>query len=199
MSTKRRIEKRLLKMISNRVINPLARRRLDPFILTYSAFGTSILSACLYALAMKSRILVVLAGFTLSVAGFLDAIDGELARATSRVSKRGSFLDSVFDKLGEAVIAVGIALSGITSSIVVLVFITCSLLVSYVRAKAEQHGVEIAGIGVAERAERIIVLTVASFIYPFWRESLEYGILLAALLSIITIVQRVVYAYKRLK
>lgn len=198
-SSKRKLEKSLLTTISNKVISPLARRDLDPFILTYSAFGTSLLTACLYALAARSKILVVLGGVTLLVAGFLDAIDGELARRTGKVSERGSFLDSVFDKLGEAVIAVGMALSGIASSIVVLVFIVCSLLVSYVRAKAEQLGVEIAGIGVAERAERIIILAVASFIYPFWSESLEYGLLLVAALSIITIVQRVVYAYNKLK
>jgi archaetidylinositol phosphate synthase len=198
-SSKRRVEKSLLTTISNKVISPLARRELDPFVLTYSAFAASILTACLYALAARSKILVVLGGVALLVAGFLDAIDGELARMTGKVSERGSFLDSLFDKLGESAVAVGIALSGIASFIVVLVFIVCSLLVSYVRAKAEQLGVEMAGIGVAERAERIIILAVASFIYPSWGESIEYGLLLIAALSMITIVQRVVYAYNRLK
>jgi len=198
-SSKRRMEKSLLTTISNKVISPLARRGLDPFILTYSAFGASILTACLYALAVRSKILVVLGGVTLLVAGFLDAIDGELARTTGKVSEKGSFLDSVFDKLGESAVAIGIALSGIASSIVVLVFIVCSLLVSYVRAKAEQLGIEIAGVGLVERAERIIILAVASFIYPFWGKSLEYGLLLIAALSVITIVQRVIYAYNRLK
>lgn len=199
MSTKRRLEKSLLRIISNQLIDPLARRRLDPFVLTYSAFFTSLLAASLYMLAIRSKILVVLGGVALLVAGLLDAMDGELARVIMRVSARGSFLDSVLDKIGEAVIAICIALSGIASSLMVTVFISTSLLVSYIRAKAEQHGIDIAGIGVAERAERIIILAAASFIYPFWSESIEYGILLATILSIITIAQRVAYVYKRLK
>lgn len=199
MTNKRSIEKDLLKMLSIRIINRLVIWRVNPFMLTYMALVLSILSSCLYLLASWAEIFVVLGGFTLLVAGFLDALDGELARATGRVTQKGSFLDSVFDKLGEVLIAFGIAISGIVSAIIVSLFISCSLLVGYVRAKAEQHGVNVAGVGIAERAERIIIIALASFIYPFFNKSLEYGLLLSIFLSIITIAQRIIYVYKRLR
>jgi len=81
----------------------------------------------------------------------------------------------------------------------VTLFISCSLLVSYIRAKADQHNINIAGAGIAERAERIIIIALASLLYPFFSQSLQYGLLLTTFLSIITIGQRIVYVYNRLK
>lgn len=199
MNNKRSIEKILLKKISARIINQLVERRVNPFTLTYLALIFSIFSGFLYSLTNWSEIFAVLGGIILLFGGLLDALDGELARATNRVTHRGSFLDSVFDKLGEVSISLGIAISGCVSTIIVTIFISCSLLVSYVRAKADQQEINVAGIGVAERAERIIIIALASFIYPFFNNSLEYGLLLATILSIITIIQRIVYVYNKLK
>lgn len=199
MNYKRCIEKNLLKKISANIVKYLVEHRVDPFTLTYMALFFSIISGCLYSLANLSGMFVAIGGVVLLLSGFLDALDGELARAANRATQKGSFLDSVFDKVGEIVVTLGIAISGSVSLIIVIVFISCSLLVSYIRAKADQHNINVAGVGVAERAERIIIVGLASLLYPFFSQSLLYGLLLAAILSIITIAQRMVYVYNRLK
>lgn len=199
MNYKRTIEKNLLKKISTNIIKLLVERNVNPFTLTYMALVFSILSGCLYSLANLSETFVAIGGVVLLLSGFLDALDGELARATNRTTQKGSFLDSVFDKLGEISVSLGIAISGRVSSIIVTLFISCSLLVSYIRAKADQHNINIAGAGIAERAERIIIIALASLLYPFFSQSLQYGLLLTTFLSIITIGQRIVYVYNRLK
>ncbi|MEM3807944.1 MAG: CDP-alcohol phosphatidyltransferase family protein [Nitrososphaerota archaeon] len=199
MNYKRTIEKNLLKKISSNIIKLLVERNVNPFTLTYMALVFSILSGCLYSLANLSETFVAIGGVVLLLSGFLDALDGELARATNRTTQKGSFLDSVFDKLGEVSVSLGIAISGRVSSIIVTLFISCSLLVSYIRAKADQHNINIAGAGIAERAERIIIIALASVLYPFLGQSLQYGLLLTTFLSIITICQRTVYVYNRLK
>ncbi|MEM2802970.1 MAG: CDP-alcohol phosphatidyltransferase family protein [Nitrososphaerota archaeon] len=199
MNYKRTIEKNLLKKISSNIIKLLVERNVNPFTLTYMALVFSILSGCLYSLANLSETFVAIGGVVLLLSGFLDALDGELARATNRTTQKGSFLDSVFDKLGEVSVSLGIAISGRVSSIIVTLFISCSLLVSYIRAKADQHNINIAGAGIAERAERIIIIALASLLYPFFSQSLQYGLLLTTFLSIITIGQRIVYVYNRLK
>ncbi len=198
MTIKRSLEKKVLIKISHQLVKILAERKIDPFLLTYSAFGLTLFAALLYSLSKGSGLFIAIAGFILLLSGFLDALDGELARTLKKVSRKGSFLDSVLDKLGEVFIALGIFISKTTSALLVILFITCSLLVSYVRAKSEQLGVEVMGVGIAERAERIIILAVTSFFYPIWNFSLEYGLLLITLLSVITIIQRILYVYKQL-
>jgi CDP-diacylglycerol--glycerol-3-phosphate 3-phosphatidyltransferase len=97
------------------------------------------------------------------VAGFgsaLDILDGPLARATGSVSKRGAFIDTVADRLGEAAIwaGVGYAVAGDRRLVVLVVAgAALSMLVPFVRSKAEAAGVEGRG-GLMGRAERLILL-----------------------------------------
>ena len=74
-----------------------------------------------------------------------------------------------------------------------------SILVSYVRHRAEPLGVNLKGVGVGERAERMILLMIASLITPFMRDALNYGIVLIAILASITVAWRIIYAVSRLR
>jgi archaetidylinositol phosphate synthase len=73
------------------------------------------------------------------------------------------------------------------------------MLVSYSRARAETAGVKMESVGIAERAERILILIAASVIAFFWFPSLNLGIAIIAVLSNLTVVQRVIHAYNVLK
>ena len=55
---------------------------------------------------------LIIGGIVLLVAGFFDVVDGQVARATQKVSKTGGFLDSVFDKIAEVAIFFGILVGG---------------------------------------------------------------------------------------
>jgi archaetidylinositol phosphate synthase len=73
--------------------------------------------------------------------------------------------------------------------------------VSYVRARAEVVGVKLESVGLAERAERIIILLAATFVAIFWQPItvMSFGIILLALLTHFTVLERSVYVYAKLK
>ena len=90
-----------------------------------------------------------------------DALDGAVAKATGTASPRGSFFDSVADRVSDALLLGGVAwfLAGDGGHIVLLpmALLAASMLVSYQRAKAEALGFSAKG-GIMERAERLIAL-----------------------------------------
>jgi CDP-diacylglycerol---glycerol-3-phosphate 3-phosphatidyltransferase len=92
-----------------------------------------------------------------------DALDGAVAKATGTASPRGSFFDSVADRVSDALLLGGVAwfLAGDGGHIVLLpmALLAVSMLVSYQRAKAESLGFSAKG-GIMERAERLIALGV---------------------------------------
>jgi len=74
-----------------------------------------------------------------------------------------------------------------------------SLLVSYSRARAEAAGIKMESVGIAERAERIIILAAASFLSLLWIDALPWSLLLLAVLTNLTVLQRVIYFKKASK
>ena len=103
---------------------------------------------------------LILGGIILLVSGFFDIVDGQVARYTNKISKTGGFLDSVFDKIAEVAIFFGILIGGYAEPYLVFLAITLSLLVSYVRAKADAAQIKLQGIGIGERAERLLVIAI---------------------------------------
>ncbi len=109
----------------------------------------------------------LVAGLLVLVGSVFDLLDGGIARSTGRVSKRGALMDSVFDRVAEVAVLVGLAIyflsgPGASDTGVVLAFVAVagSLMVSYVRARAEGMGVK-GTAGFLTRPERVVVLVVA--------------------------------------
>jgi phosphatidylglycerophosphate synthase len=73
------------------------------------------------------------------------------------------------------------------------------MLVSYSRARAESAGVKMESVGLAERAERILILVAASIAAIFWIPALNVGVAVLAVLTILTVIQRGIHAYSALK
>jgi len=194
---KREAERRLLMRIAGPVVEPAVRRGISPFAFTYTAFVLALAAAALYPLHSISSFFVPLAGTVYLVSAFLDAIDGEVARRQGRASARGALVDSMLDKASEVAVSAGLAFAA--DPLAALLFGTSSLLVSYTRARAEALGVELAGIGIAERAERTLILFVGSIAYvALGREALTVALLGASLLSFVTVLQRSVETFRRL-
>ena len=163
-----------------------------------SAIGilTAIASAYMYASSQLYPFNLVAASFFLLVSGFFDALDGVIARLYGRVTVFGGFLDSMLDRYADALVLTGIILGGYGYVLWGLLALVGSLLVSYSRARAEAAGVKMETIGLAERAERILILTVASLLTLIWSYALWWSIVLLAVLTNLTVFQRAVYFRK---
>ena len=197
--SRRRIEEEIFERIALKVVVFLSDRGISPMSLTISAFAATIISSILYLYASSNRLLYLPAAITLAFSGFLDAVDGAVARRMDGTSRLGAFLDSVFDKLGECLILVAIICSGAVDVLWGSIALASSILVSYVRHRAEPLGVNLKGVGMGERAERMIILIIASLITPFIEDALNYGIVLIAVLASITVAWRIIYAASRLR
>ena len=170
---------------------------------TISAIGIALafLSALTYAEWQNRPAYILIATVLLLLSGFCDALDGLLARLYQQTTAFGGFLDSLLDRYADAAVYAGIILGGLCDKLWGLTALTGSLLVSYSRARAEAAGIKMESIGLAERAERIIILATASLVAFFWQPetAINVGIILLAILSNLTVLQRGLYAYKKLK
>jgi archaetidylinositol phosphate synthase len=152
---------------------------------TAVGLGFAFASAIIYGIHLQYSFLI--GGALLLVAGFFDIVDGQVARITGKTSKKGAFLDSVFDKIAEVAIFLGILIGGYSEGYLVLLAITLSLLVSYTRSRAESLGVQLQGIGVGERAERLLVIAIVGM-----ANFLDYAVMIVAIIAAITFIQRIV-------
>jgi archaetidylinositol phosphate synthase len=138
----------------------------------------------------------VIGGIFLLVSGFFDIVDGSVARITKQISKKGAFLDSVFDKIAEVIIFGGIALGQLADSFWCLVALGLSLLVSYTRARAESLGGKLKGIGIGERAERLLIIAIIGMI-PV-REAMQWAMIIVSIVAGITLAQRMAVTLRKL-
>ncbi len=111
-----------------------------------------------------------LAGLFILLSGLMDSIDGKLARHTGKVSRFGALYDSTMDRYGEVLFFFGAAYyfiktGRILTSVAVAVGLGGSLMVSYVRARAEGLGFD-CKVGWMQRAERMILLGTGCLIHP---------------------------------
>lgn len=183
---KYKIEKLLLAL--GRV---LAAFGFTPNIATIASFLFAVISGILYFRGSAS---LNFAALCLLLSGIFDMLDGAIARATSRVSKFGGVLDSVVDRAGELIIYSGVILGGFTDVTIGLLALSSSLLVSYTRARVEAEGLALVSIGLAERAERLIILFMSTVIHQ-----IQWGLIVIIVLSIVTLAQRLSYAYTNLR
>lgn len=101
-------------------------------------------------------------------AGFFDVVDGEVARSTGRASVRGDFLDHVFDRYADIAILLGISLSTYANPYLALLALVSLLLTSYMGTQAQAVGQGRLYSGLLSRADRLVVLAVATFLEFDW-------------------------------
>jgi phosphatidylglycerophosphate synthase len=173
----------------------IGRLGLSPNALTLLGF---VIAAAGGALAAGQ--LWLAAGIVATAGSAFDMLDGALARATGRASTFGAFLDSTFDRWGEAVVYAGIAagafaagesLAGVLSALAM----SSAFMVSYTRAKAESLGLH-AEVGIAPRPERVVILGAGLLLCgltggPGQGPWLQLALATLFVISTITVIQRI--------
>ncbi|MEK6929938.1 MAG: CDP-alcohol phosphatidyltransferase family protein [Thermoproteota archaeon] len=149
-------------------------------------------SALVYGLGIEFGLII--GGILLLVSGFFDMVDGQVARATGKTSQKGSYLDSMFDKIAEVAIFLGLLVGGYAEPYLVMLAITLSLLVSYARAKSDALNIKLQGVGIGERAERLLVIAIIGII-----GYMEPAVIIVVVIAGITLVQRMIVTAKNIK
>jgi len=163
-------------------------------------FILSLASAVAYAIVPAQQILfLVLAVVFMLASGFCDTMDGIVARTFNQASTFGAFFDSVLDRYADAAIYAGIIISGLCNPVLGLAALAGSVLVSYTRARAEGIGIKMESVGFAERAERMLILGIFTIAAVFYLPALNFGIIVLAVLTNVTVIQRAYHVFKTLK
>ncbi|MDI6643223.1 MAG: CDP-alcohol phosphatidyltransferase family protein [Candidatus Hodarchaeaceae archaeon] len=189
---------------ANDLIRPvaevIARAKVSPNTLTFIGLAVGLVAAIFFARGEQ-----LLAGLTLLVAGFFDIIDGAVARVLRRETAFGGVLDSVVDRYVDFLIFIGIIYAFTSGGIAEASFmrgwgwawgvlaIVGSFMVSYIRARAEAAGSGKLDVGVAERAERLLILAIGALVgYT------QYAVVIIVILTHFTVLQRLFMARLRL-
>jgi archaetidylinositol phosphate synthase len=192
------LKKRFEEIVQS-MVKPLAGVGVTPNHITAMGVIVACLTAWLYWTWDGDRLRLVAAAATLLLSGLLDAVDGVLARSSGNASRFGGFFDSVADRYSDALAFSGLILGGLCEAWVGLAALTGSLMVSYCRSRAEAEGVMMAGVGLAERAERMLLLAALSLASYWWLPVLNYGVMALAALAHFTVLQRTLYFRKKVE
>lgn len=176
---------------------------LKPNHLSLIGVFAALASAYLYWSSQFQITLLPVAALCLLISGFFDALDGVSARLHGETTVFGGFLDSLLDRYSDALILGSIFLGWLATSVlwqlIGIAAIVGSLLVSYTRARAEAAGVKMETVGLAERAERLLIIVAASLLTLVWQDALRWSVALLAVLTNLTVLQRAVYFRKASK
>jgi CDP-diacylglycerol--glycerol-3-phosphate 3-phosphatidyltransferase len=179
--------------IINAIVGALALSRVHPNVLTFIGLLINIWAAFLFA-AGKSR----WAGVVLIGAGLFDMVDGRVARETNRVTRFGGFFDSVLDRYSDLAVLVGLlvyyaSINRFFYVVLTAIVMTGTVLVSYTRARAE-NTIAKCKIGFLERPERVVLIILGALF-----NRMAQVLWVTAVLSNITVIQRIVYTWQETK
>jgi phosphatidylglycerophosphate synthase len=132
--------------------------------------------------------------------GLLDVLDGAVARELDAVTDFGGFFDSVLDRYADGAVLLGMGLYLRGYYPLVIVTLIGFFMVSYTRARAENIMDGKCDVGLAERAERLIII-MAAVVLEMWGgletgTALVYSLYILALLSHFTALQRIIYTQR---
>jgi archaetidylinositol phosphate synthase len=193
--------------IADRGLRPFVRlaRRLGigPDTISVIAFVAALGAAASFAFVGPDRQLYLLGALFVLANGWLDILDGAVARDTGVESRAGDLLDHVLDRYADVVIVVGLA-AGIDSYGLGIAAVTGVLLTSYLGTQAEAVGLDRVYAGLLGRADRLALVGMVTAVAP-WVPAVRGVDPIAALLVVfavvghLTAIQRFLGAWRALR
>jgi CDP-diacylglycerol--glycerol-3-phosphate 3-phosphatidyltransferase len=198
------LSKTKAKNISTAIAHPFAllfiKLKISADVITFvGTIGVSISSIIYFS---RGEFLIGSLLFTFFV-GF-DALDGTMARMLNKKSKWGAFFDSVMDRIADGVVIASIGFYFISQEeillfIVSLVALISSEIVSYTKARAEGLGLN-CDTGIAERPERVFIIIFGTLLSGLGiLTAIQWSIWFLAIVSVITVIQRMYFVYQQVK
>lgn len=197
---------KIIYVIINPVIKGMIKIGFTPNLVTTTGFVLNLVAAGMFLYAANeftdSTAIVGWSGGVILFAGLFDMMDGRLARMGNMSSKFGALWDSTLDRYSELFTLFGVAmyliLNGwIISGIVTFFAMVGSVMVSYVRARAEGLGIE-CKVGLMQRPERVVLTSLGAILYGIFDNIwfLVVPIIIIAILANITAFWRIGHCYK---
>ncbi|MBA3724158.1 MAG: CDP-alcohol phosphatidyltransferase family protein [Candidatus Levybacteria bacterium] len=180
------------------LIEPLS--KVDPNVLTVLG---SIPPLVFFIAIITGNYILALFAF---IGNLFDLIDGMVARKYKKVTPFGGFLDSTLDRVGDFLLITPFAFAGIVGWEIVAPLFLFAFLTSYIRSRGELANPSVSfAVGIIERTERLGIIFFSLLLYTSIPNTLiagynimEISLLLLVVLSLYTVLQRVIYAYKKL-
>jgi CDP-diacylglycerol---glycerol-3-phosphate 3-phosphatidyltransferase len=175
------------------IVRGLALSRIHPNVLTALGLVINIGAAVLLAIGQFRW-----AGAVIIGAGLFDMVDGRVARETNRVTRFGGFFDSVLDRYSDLALLVGLliwygSINRFVYVILTAAVMTGSVMVSYVRARAE-NTIPQCKVGFMERPERIVLLIIGALF-----NVMAQVLWVIAVLANLTVIDRMVFTWHETK
>lgn len=149
-----------------------------------------------------SQGMIVVGLLLFSMAGFLDIVDGAVARARNESTPFGAYLDGMIDRFVEAMLLFGLMIFGYPDWLVpgwfwlAMLLFFGSAMTSFARAYADHRGMfadeaELASMGgILERAERLLVVFASMLVWLVEPLLATYVIVIGTVLAVLTVIQR---------
>ena len=189
-----------IKAIFEPIALAMGRAGLTPNALTLIGFAITTVGAVLVGLQLW-----VIGGIVVFLGGVFDMFDGTLARATGQASPLGAFMDSVFDKLGEIIVFLGV-IAGLLAVgaadvpiLVAAAAMGAAIMVSYARAKSDglgySSGMGLAAVGVMPREVRLVIISIGIVLTgtTLGTSAIEFALGVILVGSVITVLQRILF------
>jgi CDP-diacylglycerol--glycerol-3-phosphate 3-phosphatidyltransferase len=170
------------KWLLDKIVGAIAATGINPNLLTFLGLVVNFGAAAFLAVGSF-------------FAGFLDMLDGQVARRQNRVTAFGAFYDSTLDRYADMALYMGLlvyySVSGRTPYVVLAAVATAgSVMVSYARARAESL-IPLCKVGFMERPERIVLLIIGGL---FNRMGPVLWVI--AVVSTLTVIHRIYYTWQ---
>ena len=188
------------KVLLTAIVRRMAIARVSPNVLTFLGLVINLIAACFfgYASGANQRAMFFYAGLVVFAAGFMDLVDGRVARASNRVTRFGGFFDSVVDRYSDVALFFGLLVYYARANhffyvVLVAVVMTGSVMVSYTRARAESL-IGSCRVGFLERPERLVLVLIGAVF-----NHMAPVLWVLAVFSNITVIHRIYYTWQKTK
>lgn len=143
-------------------LTPVARKliNVNPNTISWLGLILALLSGILLYLSHDAHMLLILGAIVVLVSGYFDALDGKVAKLAGKASKRGDYLDHVFDRYADVFMIGGVALSAWCDPVLGALALVGVLLTSYMGTQAQAVGAPRLYAGLLGRADRVVLSTI---------------------------------------
>ena len=142
-------------------LTPVAKKliNVNPNVISWIGLILAFLSGLLFYLSYDGTYLLLVGAAVVLISGYFDALDGKVAKLAGKASRKGDYLDHVFDRYADIFMIGGVAISSWCNPYLGMLALVGVLLTSYMGTQAQAVGAPRLYAGLLGRADRVVLST----------------------------------------